>query len=150
MEGFAMGKYESTVQINASTDKVWELVTNGERIGDWLSPIRGVDSVEPSGPLAAGSRMTATIGNLGGASLKFKEAEKGRTLRWTAGPFMAYMMMMPMKVELDLEARGDQTAATITFKTNPMIAPLMKMMTGLNFGDEAVSTGQKLKAASEG
>ncbi len=119
MEGFAMGKYESTVQINASTDKVWELVTNGERIGDWLSPIRGVDSVEPSGPLAAGSKMTATIGNLGGASLKFKEAEKGRTLRWTAGPFMAYMMMMPMKVELNLEARLrlDQSTRTARKKS---------------------------------
>ena len=144
-----MGKYESTVQINASTDKVWGLVSNGERMGDWLSPIRGVDSVEPAGPLAAGSKMTATIGNLGGASLKFKEAEAGRKLRWTAGPFMAYMMMMPMKVELNLEARGDQTTATITFNTNPMISPIMKMMTGLNFGDEAVATGKKLKQASE-
>ena len=144
-----MGKFESTVQINAPTDKVWGLVSNGERMGDWLSPIRGVDSVEPAGPLAAGSKMTATIGNLGGASLKFKEAEAGRKLRWTAGPFMAYMMMMPMKVELNLEARGDQTTATITFKTNPMISPIMKMMTGLNFGDEAIATGKKLKQASE-
>ena len=146
-----MGKYESTVQINASTDAgvgVWcRTVTV---LGDWLSPIRGVDTVEPTRPTGrAGSTVTATIGNLGGASLKFKEAEAGRTLRWTAGPMMAYMMMMPMKVELNLEARGDQTAATITFKTNPMISPIMKMMTGLNFGDEAVATGKKLKQASE-
>ena len=144
-----MGKYESTVQINASTDKVWGVVSNGDRLGDWLSPIRGVDSVEPAGPLAAGSKVTATIGNLGGASLKFKEAEAGRTLRWTAGPMMAYMMMMPMKAELNLEARGEQTAATITITSNPMIAPIMKMMTGLNFADEAVATGIKLKQASE-
>ena len=73
-----MGKYESTVQINASTDTVWGVVSNGERLGDWLSPIRGVDSVEPSGPLAEGSKVTATIGNLGGASLKFKEAVAGQ------------------------------------------------------------------------
>ena len=132
-----MGKYESTVQINASTDKVWDLVSNGDRLGDWLSPIRGVDSIEPTGPLAAGTNVTATIGNMGGASLKFKQAEAGRKLRWTAGPFMAHMMMMPMKAELNLEARGEQTAATITIKTNPMIAPIMKMMTGLNFADEA-------------
>jgi carbon monoxide dehydrogenase subunit G len=144
-----MGKYESTVQINASSDKVWEVVTNGDRLADWLSPVHGVDSIDPQGPLAAGTQVEATIGKLGGAKLKFQEADKGRTLRWTAGPFMAYMMMMPMKVQLDLEPRGDQTSATITFKTNPMIAPLMKMMTGLNFAEEATATAQKLKQATE-
>ena len=144
-----MGKYVSTVQINASTDKVWDLVSDGDRLGEWVSPIRGVDTVEPQGPLAAGSKVTATIGKLGGASLKFKEAERGHKLRWTAGPFMAYMMMMPMTVQLDLEPRPDHTSATITFKTNPMIAPLMKMMTGLNFAEEAPATAQKLKQAAE-
>lgn len=145
-----MPKHSATVQINASPDKVWDVISDGKRLTDWLTPIRGVDTVEPQGPLAAGTQVEATIGNLGGAKLKFKEAEKGRRLRWTAGPFMAYMMMMPMKIQVDLEPRGDNTSATITFKTAMMIAPLMKMMTGLNFGDEAQATVQKLKQVVEG
>ena len=59
------------------------------------------------------------------------------------------MMRMPMKAELDLQPRGETTTATITFKSNPMIAPLMKMMTGLNFKEEAQNTVQKLKATVE-
>lgn len=145
-----MPKHSATVQINASPDKVWEVISDGKRLPDWLTPIRGVDTVEPQGPLAAGTQVEATIGNLGGAKLKFKEAEKGRKLRWTAGPFMAYMMMMPMKIQVDLEPRGDNTSVTITFKTAMMIAPLMKMMTGLNFGEEAPNTVQKLKQVVEG
>ena len=39
---------------------------------------------------------------------------------------MAHMMRMPMKAELDLQPRGETTTATITFKSNPMIAPLMR------------------------
>lgn len=145
-----MPKHSATVQINASPDKVWEVISDGKRLPDWLTPIRGVDTVEPQGPLAAGTQVEATIGNLGGAKLKFKEAEKGRKLRWTAGPFMAYMMMMPMKIQVDLEPRGDNTSVTVTFKTPMMIAPLMKMMTGLNFGEEAPNTVQKLKQVVEG
>lgn len=81
--------------------------------------------------------------------MNVKEAQSGRKLRWTGGPFMAHMMRMPMKVELTLEPRGDHTNATITFKTSMMISPLMRKMTGLNFGDEAPATMRKLKQAAE-
>lgn len=144
-----MPKHSATIQINASTDKVWELVSNGSRLSDWLSPVRGVDTVEPDGPLEPGSKLEATLGNVGGAKINIKKAERGRLLHWSAGPFLAHMMRMPMFVDLELEPRGDSTQATITFRTNPMIAPIMKMMTGLNFSEEAPNTVQKLKQAVE-
>ena len=115
----------------------------------WLTPVRGVDTVEPAGPLAKGSRVEATVGNLGGAKLKFKEVETARTLYWSAGPFMLHMMHMPMTVRLELKPRGENTEATITFKTNPMVAPMMKMMVGLNFAEEAPATARKLKQVVE-
>ena len=108
-----------------------------------------MDAVQPDGPLAAGSTVEVTIGKVGGAKMKIKEAESGRLLRWNAGPFLAHMMGMPMKVQLDLAPRGEGTDATITFKINPMIAPMMKMMTGLNLGEGAPRTVQRLKQASE-
>ena len=144
-----MGKFEATTQIAASPEKVWELVSDGNRLGSWLTPVRGVDTVEPAGPLAKGSEVEATVGNLGGAKLKFKEAETARTLYWSAGPFMLHMMHMPMTVRLELEPRGENTQATITYKTNPMVAPMMKMMVGLNFAEEAPATANKLKQAVE-
>lgn len=144
-----MGKFEATTQIAASPDKVWELVTDANRLTSWLSPVLGVDSVEPAGPLAKGSQVEATIGKLGGAKLKFKESERARTLYWSAGPFMLHMMRMPMTVRLELEPRGENTQATVTFKTNPMVAPLMKMMVGLNWAEEAPATVAKLKQAVE-
>ena len=144
-----MGKHTDQIDIQAPADKVWGVITNGERLSDWLSPVSNVEGIEPAGPLAAGSKLEVTIGKIGGAKLNIKEAQRGRTLRWNAGPAMAHMMRMPMKIELDLQPRGETTTATITFKTNPMIAPLMKMMTGLNFKEEAPNTVQKLKAAVE-
>lgn len=144
-----MPKHSADTQINATPEQIWQIVTNGERLTDWLSPIRNVEKVEPQGPLAKGTTLAVTIGNVGGAKIKIKEAEQARKLRWTAGPFMAHMMRMPMRVELNLEPRSGGTRATITFKTNPMIAPLMRMMTGLNFGQEAPATAQRLKQAAE-
>jgi hypothetical protein len=93
--------------------------------------------------------VEATVDNLGGAKLKFKDAERGRTLFWSASPAMLHMMHMPMSVRLELAPRGEHTQATIIFKTNPMAAPIMKMIVGLNFGDEAPTTAAKLKQAAE-
>jgi len=108
-----------------------------------------VDSIEPAGALAKGSKLEASIGNIGGAKLNIKEAEAGKRLKWSAGPFIAHMMRMPMIVELTLEARGESTTATISYGSNPMMAPIMGMMTGLKFADEAPKTVQALKAAVE-
>lgn len=144
-----MGKYEATAQIDASAEEIWRLVSDGNQLTTWLKPVRGVDSVDPPGPLAKGSQVEATVGNLGGAKLKFKEAERDRTLYWSAGPFMLHMTHMPMSVRLELEPQGEKTQATLTFKTNPMVAPMMKMLVGLNFAEEAPATVSKLKQAVE-
>ena len=144
-----MPKHTATVEINASPDKVWAIVSDGERLTEWLTPVRGVDSVDPEGPLAIGSEIEATLGKAGGAKIKIKEAQQGRRLRWAAGPAMGHMMRMPMHVELDLEPRGESTAATVTFKTSVMVAPLIKMMSGLDFNVEAPNTVERLKQVVE-
>ncbi len=143
-----MSKHTASTEIAATRDQVWALVSDGNRLSEWLTPVKGVDSVEPDGPLAKGSTLEATLGNVGGAKIKIKEAD-GRTLKWSAGPALAHMMRMPMIVELNLDSRGDSTTARITYKSSMMMAPLMGMMTGLNFADEAPATVQALKAAVE-
>ena len=144
-----MSKHTASAEIAATSDQVWAVVSDGNRLSEWLTPVKGVDSVEPDGPLAKGSQLEATLGNVGGAKLKIKEADAGQRLKWSAGPAMAHMMRMPMIVELNLEAQGESTTASITFKSSMMMAPLIGMMTGLKFADEAPATVQALKAAVE-
>ncbi len=144
-----MPKHTASAEIAATPDQVWAVVSDGNRLSEWLTPVKGVDSVQPGGPLAKGSTLEATLGNVGGAKLKIKDAEAGRLLKWSAGPFLAHMMRMPMIVELNLEGRGESTTASITFKSSMMMAPMMGMMTGLKFADEAPATVQALKAAVE-
>lgn len=145
-----MPTHKASTQINASPELVWEVVTNGRRMAEWLSPVRAVSEVSPPGPLQPGSKLEATIGNVGGAKINIKDARKGRRLYWSAGPQMAHMLGMPMHAEIELAGDEKQTQATITFKSNMMMGPLMRMMTGLDFGEEAPQTVSKLKQAVEG
>ncbi len=144
-----MAKYTASTRIDASPEQVWEVVADSSRLAEWLSPVKGVDTVTPEGTLSKGTKVEATLGNVGGAKINIKEADAARKLKWSAGPFLAHMMRMPMQVELNLEGRGEGTTARIVFKTNPMIAPIMGMMTGLNFVEEAPATVRDLKAAVE-
>ena len=144
-----MVRHTARTRIDASPEQVWEVVADSSRLAEWLSPVKGVDGVTPEGPLTKGTKVEATLGNVGGATLKIKKADHGQRLKWSAGPFLAHMMRMPMQVELNLEGRGERTMPRIVFKTNPMIAPIMGRMTGLEFAEEAFATVRDLKAAVE-
>lgn len=144
-----MSKNTASIEIDANPEAVWGVVSDASRLTDWRSPVKQVEGLDPAGPLAAGSKLDVALGNVGGARISIKEAQRARKLRWHGGPFMAHMMRMPMKVELTLEPNGDHTNASITFKSNPMIAPLMRKMSGLDFSDEAPATVQALKRVVE-
>ena len=70
-----MAKHMASTTIAASPEKVWEVVSDSSRLAEWLSPLQGVDKVEPAGPLAMGTKVEGTLGNIGGAKLSFKQAE---------------------------------------------------------------------------
>ncbi len=144
-----MATHTASTRIEASPAQVWEVISDSSRLPEWLSPVKGVDAVTPEGALTKGTKVEATLGNVGGAKINIKEADAAHRLKWSAGPFLAHMMRMPMQVELNLEGRGESTTATIVFRTNPMIAPIMRMMTGLEFAEEAPATVRDLKAAVE-
>ena len=61
-----MAKHTATAEINAKPEEIWGVVTDAKRLTDWLSPVKHVESVEPSGPLAPGSKLEVVIGNMGG------------------------------------------------------------------------------------
>ena len=70
-----MPKHTASTQIAATPQQVWAVVSDGDRLSEWLTPVKGVDSVEPAGPLAKGSTLEATLGNVGGAKLKMQLTE---------------------------------------------------------------------------
>ncbi len=140
---------EHRVTVNASPAKVWSVISEADNLMNWLSPIKGLDEKE-TGPITVGRRMKGQLGNASGASLRFKTVEANRQLSWDAGPAMAHMMMMPMRVSITIEPAGESgSTVNARFKSAMMIAPMMKMMSGLDFSEEVVTTANSIKELAE-
>ena len=73
-----------SIEIEAPIERVWELVMDPERLGEWVSIHDSVDDV-PDGELGTGSRFRQKM-KLKGVPLKVKwevvEAEPPRRARW--------------------------------------------------------------------
>jgi hypothetical protein len=142
----AIIKREATVSVNSKD--LWEKLINDPNIWpDWLTPLRGFDE-SPSGEAKAGSSYSARVGNMS-AKIKVKEATRGKKLRWSAGPPMMLAMGTGMRGTLEFTPKGDSTKVNLTMVTPMMFAPMMKMMTGLNTGDEMTKTIGKIKEVAE-
>ena len=139
---------EHSVQVNAPPSKVWSLISDADNLMNWLSPMKGLESSE-SGPITAGRRIKGQLGNANGATLKFKKVEVDHELAWDAGPGIAHMMMMPMRVSVSIEPAGEGSTVTARFKSAMMIAPMMKAMSGLDFSEEVVTTVNSIKQLAE-
>ena len=140
---------EHSVTVNAAPAKVWSVISNADNLLNWLSPIKGLDKNE-SGPITVGRQMKGQLGNANGASLRFKTVDTNRQLAWNAGPAMAHMMMMPMKVSISIDPAGDDASkVTARFRSAMMIAPMMKAMSGLDFSEEVVTTVNNIKEQAE-
>ncbi len=131
-----------TVEIGAPPEKIWEVLSDGNRWPEWLTPIRGLEETAPA-VLHEGDEFHVALGKMGGAKIKVTEVTTKRRLRWNAGPGMAHMMGMPMKASLELQLQGvNRTRVVLTMITPMMMAPMMGMMTGLKAKDEVERTVQ--------
>ncbi len=99
-----MPKRTASIQVDATLDKVWKIVSDGNRLKDWLSPVRRIEGPDGNGQLERGRELEVTIGRFSGAWIRIEETEERRKPRWTAGPFLAHMMRTLMYVELTLES----------------------------------------------
>jgi hypothetical protein len=72
---------ESEIEINASPETVWKLLTETSKFPEWNPFIRRL-----SGELKAGQRLVVFIQPPGGSGMEFKpevlKVEPGRELRW--------------------------------------------------------------------
>ena len=143
-----MPTYSSSVQVQAKPEEVWALISDGSRLTEWLSPVKTIEGEAPS-QLSRGTDLKAVIGRVPGAKLKITEATPRRRLSGNAGPPIAHMMGMPVVMSVDLEGKEEATQVTFSIQANPLVAPMIKMTTGLDFEAEASKTAQGIKQAVE-
>ncbi len=135
--------------LNAPAEKVWStLIDDPNQWPEWLTPIRSLEE-KSSGKVRKGTQISVRLGSLGGAKVKVTEVVPNKRLRWKAGPAMMLMMGMGMKGTLDFQQQGDSTRVRLRMVTPMMMAPMMKMMTGLNAADEMEKTITKIKELGE-
>lgn len=142
-----MGTVRREATVNASAQTVWSLFEDPNEWPEWLTPVRDLE--EPvRGTIRQGSEFAARLGKLGG-KVRVVEAVPGRKLRWKAGPAMMLAMGMGMKGTIELKSNGSSTVVVLNHKSPSMMAPMMKMMSGLNPKEEMTKTISRIKSLSE-
>ena len=139
-----MGTIRKETTVSASPSDLWaKLIEDPNVWPDWLTPVRGLDEVV-SGKVHAGLTFSARVGKLS-AKIKVRKVSQGREIQWSGGPGMMLAMGSGMKGKLVFTKSGEGTKVNLTMVTPMMFAPMMKMMTGLNTGDEMNKTIANIK-----
>ena len=99
---------------------------------------------EVEGHATSGLSFSARVGNLS-AKLKVTDASPGKLLRWKAGPPMLLLMGSGMRGQIQLRPSNGGTRVDLRMVTPLMLGPMMKMMTGINSGDEMTKTIGRIK-----
>ncbi len=136
-----------STQIEASPEAVWDLVSDGNRLAEWLTPIAEVRGVATAGELAEGSEVKVKmVGRVPpGQKVAVHEAVPGQKLSARVGPAFAHALGIAMRVELTLEPSGEATAAMVEFTCNPITGPLQRRISGMNLYEHAQATAQRMK-----
>ncbi len=146
-----MNRATATTKISAPPAAVWSLVSDGNRLPEWPTPISQVRSVEDAGVLSDGSTVKVKmVGNVPpGQKVSVKEIVPGEKIRLVVGPAFAHALGIAMRVDLKLEPTEDGTLATVDFTCHPVAGPLQRRISGMNMAKHVRSTTQHLKEAAE-
>jgi uncharacterized protein YndB with AHSA1/START domain len=141
----------ASTQIQASPEAVWSVVSDGNRLPEWLTPITKVRSVATPGALAKGSSVKVKMAGRipPGQKVAIHEAVPGRKLAARLGPAFAHALGIAMRADLTLEPSGEATTATVGFTCNPITGPLQRKVSGMNLDRHVRATAQRLKEAAE-
>lgn len=143
-----MATIEREATVNASADQIWGgLISDPNNWPSWLGPLEGLEE-KVSPPVAGGMKFGAKIGNMSG-KIRILEAEKGRRIRWRAGPGPLVAMGMGMGITIDFSGSGDSTKVNLTAKSTPMMGGMIKAMTGIDPEEAMTNTVNSIKQLSE-
>ncbi len=146
-----MNKVTASTKINAPPEAVWSVVSDGNRLPEWLTPIFKVRSVEDDGVLLDGSTVKVKMaGNVPpGQRVTVRESVPGEKMSLVVGPAFAHALGIAMRADLNLQPTEDGTLATVDFTCHPVTGPLQRRISGMNLTKHVRSTTQRLKEAAE-
>jgi uncharacterized protein YndB with AHSA1/START domain len=110
--GGTMGTIEKTVEFDAAPDRVWAVVSNPARLGEWLSLHRSWQGVAPT-EFAPGATATAVVSLLNMPTTiewTVAELDPGRSVKLTG----AALAGVQVAIGLGVEARGAGSAMSVT------------------------------------
>ena len=119
--------FSRIVDIDAPTDLVWRVVSDGERWPEWTPTVTSIRRLD-QGPVAIGSRVRIRQPRLPPATWRITELEEGRSFTWvTRSPGVS------VTARHWVEARGNGSRATLSLRFTGLLGPLVGRLTrGLN------------------
>lgn len=122
-----MTQFSFAVDIQASPDRVWAVMSDIERWPEWTPTVASIQRVDP-GPLAVGSRARIRQPKLPPAEWQVTELDEGRNFTWvTRRPGVR------MTARHWVEADGGGSRATLSLQYAGLLGPLVARLTrGLN------------------
>jgi len=115
--------FSITVDIRATPQRVWAVLTDVESWPDWTPSVRSVERLD-AGPLAVGSRARIRQPKLLPAVWRITNIEKGRSFTWaTRSPGLS------VTAHHGVEAAPDGSRATLSIRFDGLLAPLVAWLT---------------------
>jgi uncharacterized membrane protein len=115
--------FSLTVDIRATPQRVWAVLSDVEGWPDWTASVRSVDRLD-AGPLAVGSRARIRQPKLLPAVWRITSIEKGRSFTWvTRSPGLS------VTAHHGVEATPDGSRVTLSIRFDGLLAPLVAVLT---------------------
>ena len=115
--------FSLTVDIRATPQRVWAVLSDVEDWPEWTPSVRSVERLD-GGPFAVGSRVRIRQPKLLPAVWRITSIEKGRAFTWvTASPGLS------VTARHVVEATPDGSRVTLSIRFEGLLAPLVALLT---------------------
>jgi uncharacterized membrane protein len=131
------------VDIGASPEKVFEVLSDVERWPEWTPTMTSVQRLDDA-PFGVGSRAQVRQPRLRPAVWEVTELEEGRSFAWvTRAPGLH------IKAGHGVERRGAGCRVELSFEMSGLLAPVASLLYGAMIGQYVTTESQKLKVRCE-
>jgi uncharacterized membrane protein len=115
--------FSTTVDIRATPQRVWAVLSDVEGWPEWTPSVRSVERLD-AGPLAVGSRARIRQPKLPPAVWRITSIEKGSAFTWvTASPGLS------VTAHHVVDATPDGSRVTLSIRFGGLLAPLVALLT---------------------
>ncbi len=140
---------ERTIDVSASPEEVWALVSDSARFAGWLAPVQQLDGASDT-PLAAGqSYDVAMTGRLPATSLRVHAVEPDQELRCTVGMHFTHAIGLAMRAEVRLTPADEGTSVTVELACNRVTGRMQEAVAGIDVGAAVTETADRIKQIME-